>query len=112
MTKLEQAALTTIPLFAAVVEEMYGDCRFDITKRECIKALCESHERLRMELAGAEKIIAELLAACEAILPFAAADEKPNEERSIPMCRMSPWLLTAYKMCCAAIDKAKGRAKS
>lgn len=60
MTKLEQAALTTTPLPAAIVEDIYTGAQLGMVAQ--IRGLCESHERLRAELLGAEKIIAELRA--------------------------------------------------
>ena len=59
MTNLQQAALKTTPLPREVVETIYTGWRQSARMR----ALCESHERLRMELEGAEAMIADLTGA-------------------------------------------------
>lgn len=50
MTKLIRAALTHVPLTYETVESFYDGMRTD-TAEQCLKALCESHERLRDLLA-------------------------------------------------------------
>jgi len=58
MTKLEREALTRLPLTTEQVNRIYlfctGDQKLDVPPqlRQAIVQLCESHERLRMELAG------------------------------------------------------------
>lgn len=69
MTALQQNALGRFPLSEKAIENIYELCR----GTEHLKTICESHERLRAELAGAEALLAEpltqaapdLLAACE-----------------------------------------------
>ena len=57
MTPLTRAALATVPLKPDVVQHLH-DCAHSIATSS-VKALCVSHERLRMELEGAEKLLAE-----------------------------------------------------
>jgi hypothetical protein len=53
MTPLQSRALGRLPLSEATVESFYDGTRSG-TAEQCLKALCESHERLRAELEGAE----------------------------------------------------------
>ncbi len=53
MTPLERKALGTIPLTYACVESFYDDSHAGSVS-QCLKVLCLSHERMRMELEGAE----------------------------------------------------------
>ncbi len=55
-TALQIAALSRAPLTQDEVEAVYGKAALDNTRRR----LCQSHERLRAELEGAEQRIAEL----------------------------------------------------
>lgn len=63
---LQERALARLPLSAATIQSFYDGSRSG-TAEQCLKACCESHERLRAEcdglailLAEAEKRIAEL----------------------------------------------------
>ena len=53
MTPLQRNALACKPMTEAEVESIYADCS------NAGKRMCESHERLRVELQGAEAIIAD-----------------------------------------------------
>lgn len=59
MTPLDRNALARVPLTRAEVEAIYADYPplAGLKFVRIIRRLCESHERLRMELAGAEEII-------------------------------------------------------
>lgn len=58
MTKLQRKALTTYPLSKETVESFY-DGSHSGTEKQCLRALCESHERLRAEVEGAEILLSE-----------------------------------------------------
>jgi hypothetical protein len=58
MTDLQRQALATVPLSAATVESFY-DGSHSGTEKQCLRALCKSHERLRAELEGAELLLKE-----------------------------------------------------
>lgn len=58
MTDLTRRALATVPLSCETVEDFFDGSASGSTK-ECLRALCISHERLRSELQGAEILIAE-----------------------------------------------------
>lgn len=51
MTPLTRAALARLPLPASAVEDIYRN------PNASIRSLCESHERLRAELQGAEAML-------------------------------------------------------
>lgn len=53
MNQLTSRALATVPLTAETVQSFYDGTRSG-TAEQCLKALCESHERLRAELEGSE----------------------------------------------------------
>ena len=55
MTQLQTAACEHEPLSYATVESFYDGTRSG-TAEQCLKALCESHERLRIERDGAERL--------------------------------------------------------
>jgi hypothetical protein len=59
MTTLERRALARVPLTKAEVEAIYADYPplAGLKFVRVIRLLCESHERLRAELAGAEELI-------------------------------------------------------
>ena len=57
MTKLQELALATLPLPVEFVEEIYSGGNLVSGIR--LQHLCESHERLRAELEGAEMLLAE-----------------------------------------------------
>jgi len=59
MTPLQRKALACSPLTRETVESFYDGSHAG-TAEQCLKALCASHERLRMELEGAEVLLAEL----------------------------------------------------
>ena len=50
--KLSARALAVVPLSVETVESFYNGTHSG-TERQCLLALCESHERLRAELKGA-----------------------------------------------------------
>lgn len=58
MTLLQRNALASVPLTEATVQSFYDGSRSG-TAEQCLRALCESHERLRAELQGAELLLAE-----------------------------------------------------
>ena len=58
MTKLQKAALARVPFTYDTVEDFWNGSHF-WTAEKCLKLLCESHERLRMELEGVEKMLSE-----------------------------------------------------
>ena len=55
MTTLERLSLIRLPMTKEEVEKVY-----DLADGVPVQRLCESHERQRSELEGAEQIIAEL----------------------------------------------------
>lgn len=58
MTNLERKALARVPLTRGEVETAYlTSSQWNYPMSKIIADLCESHERLRMELAGAEELI-------------------------------------------------------
>lgn len=57
MTDLDRRALATVALAREKVEDFYANAHD--WGEAAINALCESHERLRMELQGAEALLAE-----------------------------------------------------
>ncbi len=59
MTRLTRNALLRLPLSVETVESFYDGTRSG-TAEECLRALCESHERLRAELDGTELMRADL----------------------------------------------------
>ncbi len=59
MTRLTRNALARLPLTKEAVESFYDGTRSG-TAEECLHALCESHERLRAELQGAEAVWTDL----------------------------------------------------
>jgi hypothetical protein len=62
MTRLHRMALMRLPLSKETVEYFYENTSLSGKSSECIKTLCESHERLRSELEGAELLLEELMA--------------------------------------------------
>lgn len=58
MTKLQHAALAHLPLSRETVESFYDGSRAG-TAEKCLRALCESHERLRAELEGLDVMLRE-----------------------------------------------------
>jgi hypothetical protein len=64
MTDLERRALARLPLTPAEVQAIDADndpARYPSLKFvRTLRRLCESHERLRMELQGAESVIEDL----------------------------------------------------
>ncbi len=58
MTILEKAALASLPLSYATVESFYDGSRSG-TAEQCLKALCVSHERQRMDQEGLETLRVE-----------------------------------------------------
>ena len=58
MTTLEKRALARPPLSYETVESFWDGSRSG-TAEQCLKALCESHERLRAELEGSEILRAD-----------------------------------------------------
>ena len=58
MTNLQRAALGRLPLTEATVASFYDGTHAG-SAAQCLKALCESHERLRAELEGMEVILAD-----------------------------------------------------
>ncbi len=56
--ELNRRALANVPLTKETVQSFWDGTRSG-TPEQCLLALCISHERLRMELAGAEKLLAE-----------------------------------------------------
>ena len=58
MTNLEKRALARVPLSYETVESFWDGSRSG-TAEQCLKALCESHERLRAELEGSEILRAD-----------------------------------------------------
>lgn len=59
MSKLQQRALGRVALSKETVESFYDGSRSG-TAEQCLKALCESHERLRAELEGADLLLDEV----------------------------------------------------
>ena len=63
MTKLQRKALAITPLTEDKIEEIYNNhsgINGSISGlSKFVQKLCESHERLRMELQGAEKLLAD-----------------------------------------------------
>jgi len=57
VTPLQKNALARVPMAEEAVERIYQNDRGIHT--EVLKALCESHERLRAELQGAEVLLAD-----------------------------------------------------
>lgn len=53
MHQLHRQAMASVPLSKETVQSFYDGTRFGATE-QCLKALCESHERLRAELEGSE----------------------------------------------------------
>lgn len=72
MNQLQRRALARLPFKVATVEAFYNDVYGGETARRCLKALCESHERLRMELEGAELLLGGERERCAAILEQSA----------------------------------------
>ena len=62
MTKLQQAAMTAEVMRREEVEAIYSGWSYWTLRRAfaALAAVCESHERLRMELEGAEKLLAHM----------------------------------------------------
>lgn len=56
--ELQRRAMLTVPLSAETVLSFYDGSRSG-TAEECFRALCESHERLRMESEGAQTLLVE-----------------------------------------------------
>ncbi len=60
MTPLERKALATPPMSKEAVEFFYDVlCRSETETAARVRKLCLSHERLRMELEGAEVLLAD-----------------------------------------------------
>lgn len=65
MTELQRKALARLALTVEQVEAVYAEYRPTSPQGErlaiflAIRMLCESHERLRMELQGAEELLNE-----------------------------------------------------
>jgi hypothetical protein len=59
MNKLRRNALARVALTDETVQSFY-DGSHSGTEKQCLRALCESHERLRTELQGAEILLAEM----------------------------------------------------
>ena len=64
MTRLQRNALTSPPLPADEVEAMFKDAWTDVAPQfipvaRICRALCVSHERLRVELVGCEVLLTE-----------------------------------------------------
>lgn len=59
MTPLERLALLRNTLSREQVETIYEGNRVKIPRNATVSSLCESHERLRMELSGAEIVITQ-----------------------------------------------------
>ncbi len=57
MPDLQQRALAITPLSVRVVQNIYSGAYSSAP--QCLIALCESHERLRAELQGAEILLNE-----------------------------------------------------
>ena len=89
MSKLSQRCLGYVPLTVETVESFYDGTRSASAER-CLLALCESHERLRAELQGAEILLEEDRLKAEAGKQLAEACRRlaacPNIEN-----RGSPW---------------------
>jgi len=58
MTPLEKRAMARTPMTYDTVESFWNGSRSG-TAEQCLKALCESHERLRAELEGSEILRAD-----------------------------------------------------
>jgi hypothetical protein len=56
--QIQSNALACVALSKGTVESFY-DGSHSATPKQCLHALCESHERLRAELQGAESLLAE-----------------------------------------------------
>ena len=58
MNQLQQRSLANVPLTEETVLSFY-DGSHSGTEKQCLRALCESHERLRAELQGAEVMLVQ-----------------------------------------------------
>jgi len=63
VTHLQRRALAITPLSAETVQSFYDGTRSG-TAEQCLKSLCESHERLRAELQGAEVLLKDAESYC------------------------------------------------
>lgn len=62
MDELTRRALARVPMTESAIRDIYGDTNghfYTESAGEVVRALCESHERLRYELEGAEKLLRE-----------------------------------------------------
>jgi hypothetical protein len=67
MSTLSTRALGNVPLTVETVEDIYARRYTGTVTPALVGGLCESHERLRAELSGAEILIAEMTAIAEAL---------------------------------------------
>ena len=71
MNQLQRRALARVALSKETVQSFYDGTRSG-TAEQCLAALCESHERLRAELEGAEALLADGARYRECLLRLAA----------------------------------------
>lgn len=81
MTDLQRRSLRYVPLTKETVQSFY-DGTHSGTEKECLRALCESHERLRAELEGAEILLADH---SRAGAMAESCDSEHTENRSHPL---------------------------
>lgn len=107
MTELHRKALARLALSEQAVQSLYDGTYSDAAGRR-LRDLCESHERLRAELKGAELLLAENERPCRSAVECATAIANycltrfPCDSPPHPMLDV-PWFAEKIQQC---IDEA------